>query len=701
MGEKIYLLTTESVNPKYIGTGYVNNDQIIINIIQSKKPMAFFQEVDNVISDVPDISDIISNNKDISLIRDNDYQAKGEEGKLLNQLRAKKINYQYLPRNEWPEAETEILPTLVETINSNETVLSDFNSIAQYLQVMNELEKIGMKKESWVNQHKVINDISTHNDVVNQVYNPDNYNSANGSYFPSREKALERLTEESAAINRLPANLRTHAVVKYKNNIDSHIRYLAKLNAPKTSVTKTAKLNAPKIVNPTTSNLGNSLLSQLGFAPEQPSKPTITQKNVQPSSPKRISPLITPEEVFYSINKIPANEYRPINTDKVTPEDVLNILEDEKKLEAIRKNLLSINKWKNARYIEIQNHLIYQRDDIDAKTNAMGITGKEVNEVFPQYKGIIVAIMHIESILKKLAEHHKQYAHEDSIHTIKHNFTSAITNKRRGLAVLKGEVRDNVRNLIADQLYSLTRSSEVFIDNFRNMVIMGSAGTGKTLVASIISYVFSTCGILATDNIVVATRADLVGQYIGETAIKTRSQLFNTLEGVLFIDEAYQLYVPDSTKDYGAEAITEIVNFLDKYIGLTHVIAAGYKDQTVKNFLGANEGMPRRFPYQIVLSNYSLHDLYEILMTNLNRRFPDKFGREDVNFIYALLKYLNEQNVFNNQAGDMTNLASFITTRVSSGKIPWGKSGNENRLILAFNSFLESKGSDFRINLNE
>jgi len=170
---------------------------------------------------------------------------------------------------------------------------------------------------------------------------------------------------------------------------------------------------------------------------------------------------------------------------------------------------------------------------------------------------------------------------------------------------------------------------------------------------------------------------------------------------VLFIDEAYQLYVPDSTKDYGAEAITEIVNFLDKYIGLTHVIAAGYKDQTVKNFLGANEGMPRRFPYQIVLSNYSLHDLYEILMTNLNRRFPDKFGREDVNFIYALLKYLNEQNVFNNQAGDMTNLASFITTRVSSGKIPWGKSGNENRLILAFNSFLESKGSDFRINLNE
>lgn len=339
-----------------------------------------------------------------------------------------------------------------------------------------------------------------------------------------------------------------------------------------------------------------------------------------------------------------------------------------------------------------------QRKEIEARANEMGIFKEKISNSFPHYRGIVMGIFSLEAILKKLESNLEEYSNETSVNKIKENFTLAITDDRRGLATIQGESRANVRSIVADQLYSLTRGPQVFINNFLNMIIMGKSGVGKTLVATVLAFVFSTCGLLATDNVFIVTRADLIGQYIGQTAIKTRAQLFGALDGILFIDEAYQLVTKGIGTDFGPEAITEIVNFLDKYIGLSRVFAAGYEKEIIDNFLGSNEGMPRRFPYQILLADYSLDDLYKILIKNLNNRFPNMFTPDDVNFIFTLLKYLNDQNVFNNQAGDMTNLATFITVRVNSGKTPWGID-NHIKLLLAFNSFLESKGSTFRLQI--
>lgn len=89
------------------------------------------------------------------------------------------------------------------------------------------------------------------------------------------------------------------------------------------------------------------------------------------------------------------------------------------------------------------------------------------------------------------------------------------------------------------------------------------------------------------------------------------------------------------------------------------------------NFLTSSEGMMRRFPNQIVIGNYTLNDLYEILMIQLNARFPKKFGQTESNLIFSLLNILNEKSILNNQGGDISNLVNSISLKVNGGKTPW------------------------------
>jgi len=97
--------------------------------------------------------------------------------------------------------------------------------------------------------------------------------------------------------------------------------------------------------------------------------------------------------------------------------------------------------------------------------------------------------------------------------------------------------------------------------------------------------------------------------------------LMKGLEGVVFIDEAYQI-ARAGKQSHGDEALGEIVNFLDKYIGLSVVIVAGYKDEMMKNFLGANEGLARRFPLRLDLSNYTPADLFNIFWKTVHANLP-------------------------------------------------------------------------------
>lgn len=146
----------------------------------------------------------------------------------------------------------------------------------------------------------------------------------------------------------------------------------------------------------------------------------------------------------------------------------------------------------------------------------------------------------------------------------------------------------------------------------------GNPGTGKTTVARIIGKIYKQIGILQRGHVIEIERADLVGEYIGHTAQKTREQLKKAAGGILFIDEAYSL-ARGGDKDFGREAIDTLVKGMEDYKDSLILILAGYKDE-METFLQSNPGLRSRFPLQIEFPDYTTQELMEIAEFMLKKR---------------------------------------------------------------------------------
>lgn len=143
-----------------------------------------------------------------------------------------------------------------------------------------------------------------------------------------------------------------------------------------------------------------------------------------------------------------------------------------------------------------------------------------------------------------------------------------------------------------------------------HMIFSGNPGTGKTTVARLLGRLFRGMGVLARGHLVEVERADLVGEYIGHTAQKTREQLQKAMGGLLFVDEAYSLG-RGGEKDFGKEAIDVLVKAMEDYRNDFILILAGYRRE-MASFLKLNPGLSSRFPIQIAYPDYSVSELLEI-----------------------------------------------------------------------------------------
>ena len=178
-----------------------------------------------------------------------------------------------------------------------------------------------------------------------------------------------------------------------------------------------------------------------------------------------------------------------------------------------------------------------------------------------------------------------------------------------GLAPVKARIREIAALLLIDKLRNnlgITAGSPGL-----HMSFTGSPGTGKTTVGLKMADILYQLGYVQQGHLLTVTRDDLVGQYIGHTAPKTKEVLKRAMGGVLFIDEAYYLYKPDNERDYGSEAIEILLQVMENQRDDLVVILAGYKEPMDK-FYESNPGLSSRIANHIDFPDYSVDELLQI-----------------------------------------------------------------------------------------
>merc|ERR1711966_594858 len=199
-----------------------------------------------------------------------------------------------------------------------------------------------------------------------------------------------------------------------------------------------------------------------------------------------------------------------------------------------------------------------------------------------------------------------------------------------------------------------------------HMSFTGSPGTGKTAVANRMADILFKLGYIRKGHLITVTRDDLVGQYIGHTAPKTKEVLKRAMGGVLFIDEAYYLYKPDNERDYGSEAIEILLQVMENQREDLVVIFAGYKDR-MESFYESNPGLSSRVANHIDFPDYTPEELIQIG----NLILDEQQYRMTSEAEEALLEYVSKRK----------DLPLFANARTMSNAIDTARMRHANRMF--------------------
>lgn len=400
--------------------------------------------------------------------------------------------------------------------------------------------------------------------------------------------------------------------------------------------------------------------------------------------------IYTPQEKAFNLvagaQKLAGNEltYEDFKFWYQTPEFV------QKYTKAVHEAL----KIKRKRLLEVRNRC---QEDLKAvqrgeKKNNLASLLKDLND-HDDTKTIERTIQEVDLLIQEI----KGRENSLTVEGVRQGLYNAVNDKKFGIEAMVG--RDDIKDFLALQLYTFAQNPRIFFSKFQNVAIYGASGVGKSFLAQVIGHVYANSGILVRNHVHIVTKQAMTTAYVDESGRKTRKLLLANLEAVVFIDEAYDMTPPSSLLgkgvDHGHEAIAELVNFIDKMKGLSIIIVAGYEEEMEERFMKANEGLPRRFPYKLLLKSYGPKELTNILTRFLLEANPGlKFTEGQGNYLYTMIDFINQNRpeIFQNQAGDMDNLSGFISRAIyGTPGLSWNQD-YEQIIMSGTNSFLSLKG---------
>lgn len=190
-------------------------------------------------------------------------------------------------------------------------------------------------------------------------------------------------------------------------------------------------------------------------------------------------------------------------------------------------------------------------------------------------------------------------------------------------------------------------------DEMMHTALMGPPGVGKTTVAKVIAGIYKSLGFLSKGKLIVASREDLIGQYLGETALKTRSMLEMSRGSVLFIDEAYSLGSDSGTDSYAKECVDTLTAFLSENTRDFVCVIAGYESHLKRYFFDSNPGLDRRFPWKYVIKSYNPEQLALIFFKGIKHGWRIKKRKQSTQYLQTIIK--DNKELFLNNGGDVCN----------------------------------------------
>ena len=264
---------------------------------------------------------------------------------------------------------------------------------------------------------------------------------------------------------------------------------------------------------------------------------------------------------------------------------------------------------------------------------------------------------------------------------------SEIETQLIGLRDIKIRLKEIFYVLLIDKIKKQKNNS--FLNLSLHMVFTGRSGTGKFFVAKKIALILKKLGYLTKGHILKVSRTDLIGQYVGHTAPKTKEILQQAFGGILYLDQVHELYKPDNEKDYGSEAVEILLQVMENHRDNLVLIFSGDKTK-LEPFFKCNPGISSRIGNYIDFKNYSADELKEILIFLLEtqKRYKITFS--------ALLKFLDYINFF-------SKLKSFANVRTLNLLLQKAIAKQSIRLekelvtsgFLAYNSLITITEEDF------